>query len=80
MIVFYSLSGIWGKIVEEWMEILIPDNLSQEQLNNIYVAATPINIFRRPVMLSHFKDKKSLIQACMTSAHIPFFMNKKLCR
>jgi hypothetical protein len=67
-----GLTGVWGPMVEEWLYELLPDELTKDQANNIYVAGTPLNllfdVFRQPLMLSNFTSKSSLINACLATA------------
>jgi hypothetical protein len=72
-----GLAGVWGGLVREWLHELLPNNVTDHH-NEIHIAAAPLNPFKNPETLSKFKDKYALIDACLTSCHIPFFMNGKL--
>ena len=77
------LAFVWGKIVEEWLEVLIPDEpTSPLLLSNTFITATPADLCKgiRQVTLSGFTSKQDVIGACMASAHIPFFMDAKATR
>ena len=77
------LAFVWGKIVEEWLEVLIPDEpTSPLLLSNTFITATPADLCKgiRQVTLSGFASKQDVIGACMASAHIPFFMDAKATR
>lgn len=74
-----GLGGIWGDLVEEWLQELIPSETSAETLSSLFVVATPFPL-GSPKLLHSFPDKKDLINACLVSSHIPFFMNGKLSR
>ena len=78
-----GLAGIWGPMVQEWLDVLIT-NPNIESLNTkLHIAVTPLDIGReglKSVFLSDFIDKKSLITACLASTHIPFFMDGKFCK
>jgi hypothetical protein len=74
-----GLAGIWGSAVEEWLNQLIPHDLSPSHLEDIHIAATPINPLLPPTTLTNFADRNMLIRACLTSTHIPFFMNGQFC-
>lgn len=74
-----GLFGIWGRIVQQWLNELILENVTGKQLGNLYICVTPFpNIFHRPKFLSMFTSKDDVISACLSSIHIPYFMNKKL--
>ena len=78
-----GLAGVWGSLVEEWLQTLIGENsdsLIQEQSRRLYIATTPVNIFQRGAeteFLTDFTDANDLIRANMASVHIPLFMNKR---
>jgi hypothetical protein len=71
-----GLAGVWGPIVKEWLEVCSPNDISSSNLHNLYIAVTPINLFQPPKLMSNFESKEDIINACMTSVHIPFFMDK----
>ncbi len=80
-----GLFGIWGSIIDEWLEELLPgDDLDQHEVllplvNNekkLSIIATEIPSFQKK-KLSDFKSKRDLIDANMASVHIPFFLDGK---
>ena len=86
-----GLLGIWGNLVREWLYYLISDDAFTDYKNdknksNLYIAVTPFSMRqtfkngRHPIYLSDdsFETKSELIDACMTSVHIPLFMDGKL--
>jgi hypothetical protein len=86
-----GLLGIWGNLVREWLNFLVSDDLFTDYKNdknrsNLYIAVTPFSMRqtiyngRHPIYLSDdsFETKSELIDACMTSVHIPLFMDGKL--
>ncbi|KAJ1416797.1 acyl transferase/acyl hydrolase/lysophospholipase [Ochromonadaceae sp. CCMP2298] len=76
-----GLAGIWGPMVEQFLQELLPDQLSHKALQKINVLVTPVkprNLVRGPRLLNGFEGKADLIEALMASTHIPFFMNGKL--
>lgn len=74
-----GLAGIWASAVEEWLDELIPHDVHPSHLQDIHIAATPINFLQPPITLTNFVDRSMLIRACLTSTHIPFFMNGHVC-
>ena len=72
-----GLAGVWGNLVTEWLDALLPEEISELQRNQLYITVTPINPFKPPVLLSHFENKNDIIHANRASTHIPFFMNKR---
>ena len=67
--------------MEEWLNELLPVD-SHLLLKNTMISATPADLCQgvQQSVLSNFKDKEEVIQACMASVHIPFFMDKTPCR
>lgn len=84
----FGLLGVWGELVREWLNFLIDDDkfnaYKNDDKNRLYIAATPFSLRqtfkngRKPVYLSSFQTKAELIEACMASIHIPFFMDGKV--
>ena len=76
----FGLMGIWGEIVEEWLDIVLPDNAHELCTNhrvNIYILKVALNHRPKRIIRSHFKTREELIQVCLTSVHIPWFMNRR---
>jgi len=75
------LAFVWGGIVEEWLTELLP-NESQLLFQNTFITATPADLFKgvRQDVLSNFQSKEDVVQACMASVHIPYFMDTRPCR
>jgi predicted acylesterase/phospholipase RssA len=70
-----GLVGIWGPIVKEFLEVLIPEQPSVDDLARINIIVTPKLIVKGPIMLSQFPSKADLIDAIMASIHIPMVMD-----
>jgi hypothetical protein len=70
-----GLVGIWGPIVREFLELLIPEQPGVDDLARINIIVTPRLIVRGPVLLSQFPGKADLIDAIMASIHIPMVMD-----
>ena len=76
-----SLFLIWGKLIEEWLEYLLPDKLPLQAQENLYIALSPLNVLRvgsRVELVSNFNTKSDLKSALLASCHIPLFLNGKL--
>jgi hypothetical protein len=71
-----SLLGIWGGLVREWLNAMIPDQVECSDLN-LHITLTPLNPLRPTFLANDFHDKADLIEACMGSVHIPFFLDWK---
>jgi predicted acylesterase/phospholipase RssA len=72
-----GLAGIWGGIIRNWLEELIPPISDSKQLHNVHIIVTPVTFPFQPKLLSNLQNKQELIDACMASAHLPFFMDGK---
>ena len=80
----------WGAIIEEWLDILLSESLetedgdeSRNKLSRLIVTATAMKTLlpwrdKKQTFLSGFCNKEDLINACMSSVHIPLFLDKKL--
>lgn len=86
-----GLQGIWGPMIHDWLDELIPEN-SVEMLcrnkndhekneSNLTLLLTPArNILGAKKRVSYFTSKEDLIQCNMASVHLPWFLNGKLAR
>jgi len=72
-----GLAFVWGAIVREWLNEIIPQDADVKNIRNLHLTATPVNFFKPPTLLNNFGDKKELIDACMASCHVPFFLDGK---
>lgn len=74
-----GLMGVWGQIIETWLDELITDkdfmNLSDGEKLALLVTKMPS--FQKE-KISKFENKGDLIRANMASVHIPFFLDGKL--
>lgn len=68
-----GLAGIWGNILREWLDINIPQEISQAQLSRLNIALTPP--FSKSKLVSGFASRQDLIDACMASCHVPVFLD-----
>mmetsp|Transcript_11166 Transcript_11166/g.30474 ORF Transcript_11166/g.30474 Transcript_11166/m.30474 type:complete len:424 (+) Transcript_11166:123-1394(+) len=74
-----GLLGVWGAMIEKWLDQLLPDNAHELCRNRVTVVVTTLPDWSQ-VGISDFKDKEDLINACMASSHVPFFLDFKLTR
>ena len=82
-----KLAFVWGSIVNEWLDEIIPEGTEEEKelnpliKNNLMISVTPLSSLRQckpcQKILRDFEDKADVINACMASCHIPLFMDKK---
>lgn len=65
--------GIWGKMVEQWLDRLLPENAADLCNERVHILVSPI--FRPKQVVSTFVSKQDLIECLMVSTHIPFLMD-----
>ena len=73
-----GLYGIWGGIVDEWLDELLPedDEIVLDAVNDkVSLLVTEVPSFKKK-KLSQFYSKRDLIDANLASVHIPLFMDK----
>lgn len=75
-----GLYGIWGAMIDEWLEDLLPENddIVLGAVNDkVSLLVTEIPSFRVR-KISQFTSRRDLIEACLASVHIPLFLDGKL--
>lgn len=69
-----GLAGIWGSLVKEWLEEILPDDVTEDMYSNLQIAVTPASINTHK-LISGFKGKADIIEACLASCHVPLFLD-----
>ena len=69
-----GLAGIWGGLVRQWLEELLPEDAHEMCSGRVKVIATKVPRMRLQY-LDTFDSRDDLISACMASVHIPFFLD-----
>jgi len=74
-----GLYGIWGDMIDSWLDELLPENDEVLSMVNdkVSLLVTEIPSFQIN-KISRFQSKQDLIEANMASVHIPLFLNGKL--
>ncbi|KAI8470390.1 MAG: acyl transferase/acyl hydrolase/lysophospholipase [Monoraphidium minutum] len=71
-----------GPVLEGVLQELLPPGAAASASGRTYVAVTRVlprdGPLLAPELVGHFKDKSDLIEALMTSCHIPVYMNGRL--
>jgi hypothetical protein len=67
----------WGPILRNWLEKILPNDISASQLNQLQVAITPASPFVSPKLVSGFVDKEDLIECLLASCHVPLLLDGK---
>lgn len=68
-----GLAGIWGVLLREWLQDVIPDTVTPEDLVKLYIAVTPT--LKAPKLVTGFQSKSDLVAACLASCHVPLFLD-----
>ncbi|PNH11898.1 Patatin-like phospholipase domain-containing protein 1 [Tetrabaena socialis] len=74
-----GLVGVWGSLIEQWLDDLLPDDAAERCRGKITIIVTTLPNMAQ-VGISDFKDKKDLITAAMASSHIPMLLDLKFAR
>lgn len=69
-----GLAGIWGPLVRRWLEELLPEDAHFQCGSRVKVIATKLPRMNLEY-LDDFQSRDDLINACMASVHIPFFLD-----
>jgi hypothetical protein len=75
-----GLAGIWGGLIERWLQELLPDDCHEKCSGRVNISVVSLSVSFVPLhrhVISTFKSKKDLIEACLTSVHIPYFIDGK---
>ena len=69
-----GLQGVWGPILRQWLDELLPENAHERCEGRVKIIAT-----RMPRMklcyLEEFQTRNDLIDSLLASVHIPFFLD-----
>lgn len=69
-----GLAGIWGGLVRQWLHTLLPDNAPEVCRDRLKLVITRVP-FLDIAYVYDFTSKQDLIDACLASAHVPFFLD-----
>lgn len=69
-----GLAGIWGALIRQWLDELLPSDADLRCSGCVSIIATEVPTLRLRC-LNNFKSREDLINACMASVHIPFFLD-----
>eukprot|EP01031_Cornospumella_fuschlensis_P026953 gene26953-32566_t len=68
-----GLYGIWGKILREWLEEMIPSDLDMDSIRNLQISLTPSLGMSK--LVSDFTHREDLLDALLASCHIPLILD-----
>lgn len=67
-------------VLEGTLRELLPVDVAERCSGQIHVAVTRLTPGLQPTLVSHFRDREDLIQALLTSCHIPWYFDGSLIR
>ena len=70
-----GLQGIWGPMIRDWLDILLPQD-AVLRMNNTSLLVTPIPQFGKQ-RISTYTDRQDVIDCNMASVHLPLFLDGK---
>jgi hypothetical protein len=73
-----GLVGVWGKLIERWMHEILPPHCHTICSGKVNISVTTINAAFVPLhrrVINTFVSKQDVIDACLTSAHIPYVLD-----
>lgn len=73
-----GLFGKWGRLVDMWLQSLLPDDAAARCDGRCHVLVTRLARFPEPEAIQHYKSRESVVDALMASTHIPYFMDGRL--
>lgn len=69
-----GLAGIWANLIRQWLDELLPADAVDRCSGRVKVIVTEIPSLRLKYV-DTFDSRDDLIDACMASVHIPFFLD-----
>ena len=72
-----GLQGVWGAMIERWLDELLPDDAHITSSERLALLVTPVPSFGK-TRVTQFQDKRDLIRANMASVHLPWFLDGNL--
>ncbi|KAJ1466798.1 hypothetical protein T484DRAFT_1549519, partial [Baffinella frigidus] len=73
-----GLMGIWGDLIEKWMHEMLPADCHVICSGKVNISVTAISASFTPLhrrIINTFVSKQDVIDACLTSAHIPYALD-----
>jgi hypothetical protein len=68
---------VWGGLVRKWLEEVIPpqSEIPPNAFTKLQISVTPTITASK--LVSQFKTRSQVIEACMASCHVPLFLDGK---
>jgi hypothetical protein len=72
-----GLQGIWGPLICDWLDQLLPDDAAERANHRLTLLVTPVPSLGKE-RISMFRDREDLIRCNAASVHLPWFLDSKL--
>lgn len=72
---YFGLFGVWSSMVEEWLDMLLPENAHELCNDKVYIILQCLSLSHPKLHVSTFYTRKELIDCLLATIHIPFFMD-----
>lgn len=69
-----GLGGVWGGLVRDWLERLLPQDAHARCDGRVHLSVLEVLPWRRRLVCD-FSSRQSIIDTVMASAHVPWFMD-----
>lgn len=69
-----GLAGVWGVVVRDWLDDLLPQDAAARCAGRLKLVVTSVPSLQLRA-LDCFQTRGELIDACLASAHVPFFLD-----
>jgi len=70
-----GLAGIWGNLIRLWLNELIDENVDIKSFANLGISISYVTPLISTKLVTDFYSRQDVIDACMASCHIPFFLD-----
>lgn len=71
-----GLMGVWGSLIEEWLDEILPEDAAEMASGRITILLTTIPKLGKQ-RVSRFVDRDDLIRCNISSIHLPLFLDGK---
>ena len=72
-----GLQGIWGDLIHEWLDELLPEDAVDRVHNRLSLLVTPVPQILQKERIDSFHNREDLIRCNMASVHLPYFLDSK---
>ena len=71
-----GLATVWGALIREWLHDLLPDDAASRCSGSVrLLLCRALPLPPKRLLVDEFKSNVDLVEACMASCHLPFFLN-----